>query len=77
MPSFEKKFAEKQGRKYSVYVNNGSVANLLLIQSLLNMGSLKKVIEWVSLPYMVYKCKCLSYSFGLIPVAIDWVTLPY
>ena len=29
---FEETFAAKQGRKHAVYVSNGSVANLLLIQ---------------------------------------------
>ncbi len=39
---FEEAFSKKQGRKYSVYVNSGSSANLVLIQALLNKGSLKK-----------------------------------
>ena len=39
---FEKAFAIKQNRKYSVMVNSGSSANLVLIQSLLNNGRLKK-----------------------------------
>lgn len=39
---FEEAFAKKQGRKFAVMVNSGSSANLLLIQSLLNIGLLKK-----------------------------------
>jgi CDP-6-deoxy-D-xylo-4-hexulose-3-dehydrase len=39
---FEEAFSKKQGRKYSVYVNSGSSANLVLIQALLNKGSLRK-----------------------------------
>lgn len=39
---FEEKFAEKQKRKYAVFVNNGSSAILILIQTLLNTGKLKK-----------------------------------
>lgn len=39
---FEEAFSQKQDRKYSVYVNSGSSANLVLIQALLNKGSLKK-----------------------------------
>lgn len=39
---FEKAFAQKQQRKYAVFVNSGSSANLILIQSLLNLGKLKK-----------------------------------
>ncbi len=40
--NFEKAFAEKQGRKFAVFVNSGSSANLVLIQSLLNLEVLKK-----------------------------------
>ena len=38
---FEKVFC-KQNRKFGVMVNSGSSANLLLIQSLLNLGRIKK-----------------------------------
>ncbi len=37
---FESDFALKQGRKHAVFVANGSVANLLLIQAMLNSGRL-------------------------------------
>ena len=40
--TFEKAFAEKQKRKYAVFVNSGSSANLILIQSLINLQLLKK-----------------------------------
>lgn len=39
---FEKAFAQKQQRKFAVFVNSGSSANLILIQSLLNLGKLKR-----------------------------------
>jgi len=39
---FEEKFAKYQGRKYAVYFNSGSSANLAMIQALLNLGRLKK-----------------------------------
>lgn len=39
---FEEAFAQKQGRKYAVFVSSGSSANLVLIQSLLNLNWLKK-----------------------------------
>jgi CDP-6-deoxy-D-xylo-4-hexulose-3-dehydrase len=38
---FEKKFAAWQGTKYCVFVNSGSSANLIMIQSLLNTRKLK------------------------------------
>lgn len=37
---FEKSFAEFQGRKYAVLVNSGASANLLMLQTLKNMGKL-------------------------------------
>ena len=39
---FEDKFAKWQGREYCVFVNSGSSANLILLQSLLNTGLLEK-----------------------------------
>ena len=38
---FESKFSKYQKRKYSVFFNSGSSANLALIQSLLNLGKLQ------------------------------------
>jgi CDP-4-dehydro-6-deoxyglucose reductase, E1 len=38
---FEEAFSKYQGRKYSVFYNSGSSANLALIQALINMGLLK------------------------------------
>ncbi len=39
---FEDAFAEKQGRRHAVFVSSGSSANLVLIQSLLNLNWLRK-----------------------------------
>jgi CDP-6-deoxy-D-xylo-4-hexulose-3-dehydrase len=39
---FENSFSAKQKRKYSVFVNSGSSANLILIQAMLNLDILKK-----------------------------------
>lgn len=69
--SFEKKFAEKQGRKYAVYVANGSVANLLLIQALLNIGLLKKG-DRVGFSALTWSTNVMPIiQLGLVPVAID------
>ncbi|HSE29136.1 MAG TPA: DegT/DnrJ/EryC1/StrS aminotransferase family protein [Candidatus Saccharimonadales bacterium] len=69
--TFEESFAKKQGRKYAVYVSNGSVANLLLIQSMLNLGHFKKgdkigfsALTWPTNPMPLIQ-------LGLVPVAID------
>ena len=68
---FEIDFAKKQGRKYAVYVNNGSVANLLLIQSLLNLGVLSKgdTIGFSALTWSTNVMPLIQ--LGLNPVAID------
>src|SRR3990167_3452565 len=39
---FEENFAKHQGRKFSVFFNSSSFANLALIQALLNLGWLKR-----------------------------------
>ena len=39
---FEENFTKIQNRQFSIMVNSGSSANLLLIQSLLNLEGLKK-----------------------------------
>lgn len=69
--AFEKAFATYQHRKHAVLVANGSLANLGLIQALMNLGRLKKgdkvgvsAVTWATnvMPLM---------QLGLIPVAID------
>jgi len=68
---FEESFAEKQGRKYAVYVSNGSVANLLLIQSLLNTGQLKRG-DKVGFSALTWPTNVMPLiQLGLEPVAID------
>src|SRR4030043_1800791 len=39
---FERQFAKKQNRKHAVFVSSGSMANLILLQSLMNLNYLKK-----------------------------------
>ena len=41
---FERKWADLIGTNYSVYLNSGSSANLLMVYSLLNAGKLKFLI---------------------------------
>lgn len=69
--TFEEAFAAKQGRKHAVYVSNGSVANLLLIQSLLNAGQLKKG-DRVGFSALTWPTNVMPLiQLGLVPVAID------
>lgn len=68
---FEEQFAAKQQTTYSVYVSNGSVANLLLIQSLLNIGYLQKG-DKVGFSALTWPTNVMPIiQLGLIPVPID------
>ena len=75
---FEKKFSEWLGVKYSVFVNSGSSANLLIAQSLLESNFLKNktvvipsvswsttVAPFVQLGYDVILCDCDTQNLGL------------
>lgn len=68
---FENKFSKKQERTYSVYVSNGSAANLVLLQSLLNLGHLKKG-DRVGFSALTWATNVMPIiQLGLIPVPID------
>lgn len=68
---FENKFSRFQNRKYSVMVNSGGSANLLLLQSYLNLGYLKKGdrVGFSSLTWSTNLFPIIQ--IGLIPVPID------
>lgn len=68
---YEEGFAKKQGRKYAVFVNSGSSANLILIQALLNIGKLKKG-DRVGFSSVTWSTNVMPLiQLGLEPVAID------
>ena len=68
---FEQNFSKKQGRKYSVYVCNGSCANMLLIQSLLNMGIFHKG-DKVFVSNLTWPTNVMPLiQLGLVPVFLD------
>ncbi len=68
---FEEKFSLKQGVKYSVFVTNGSCANLLLIQVMLNMGKLKKD-DKVFISGLTWATNIMPIiQLGLVPILID------
>ncbi len=68
---FEEKFSKYQGRKYAVFVNNGSSANLGLIQSLINLGRLKKgdKVGFSSITWATNVMPLIQ--LGLEPIPID------
>lgn len=68
---FEEKFSNFQGRKYSVFVTSGSSANLLLIQSLINIGKLK-IGDKVGVSALTWSTNIMPIiQLGLKPVLID------
>jgi CDP-4-dehydro-6-deoxyglucose reductase, E1 len=68
---FEKSFSQFQGRKYSLFVTSGSSANLLLIQSLLNLGKLEKGSR-IGVSSLTWSTNIMPLiQLGLEPVLID------
>lgn len=74
---FEDMFAEWQGRKYCVSVNSWSSANLILIQSLINLGKIKKwdKIGFSSLTWATNVMPLIQLWLNPIPVDVELDTL--
>lgn len=68
---FERNFAKFQKRKHCVLVNSGSSANLALIQTLLNLGKLKRG-DHVAFSSITWSTNVMPLiQLGLIPVSVD------
>ncbi len=68
---FENSFAMKQNRTNAVYVSNGSVANLLVIQAMLNLGRLNKG-DRIGFSALTWPTNVMPLiQLGLVPVALD------
>ena len=68
---FEQAFAAKQGRKHAVYVANGSVANLLLIQSMMSLGHFRPG-DKIGFSALTWPTNVMPLiQLGLHPVPID------
>lgn len=68
---FEHNFARYQGRKYSIFLNSGSGANLAIIQALLNLGKIKKG-DAVGFSALTWSTNVMPLiELGLKPVPID------
>jgi CDP-4-dehydro-6-deoxyglucose reductase, E1 len=68
---YEENFSNKQERKYSVFVYNGSCANMLLIQSLINMGRLN-IGDKVFVSNLTWPTNVMPLlQLGLVPVFLD------
>lgn len=74
---FEENFAKWQKRKYCIFVNSGSSANLALIQSLSNLGRIKKGdnIGFSSLTWSTNAMPLIQLGFNPVPVDAELDTL--
>ncbi len=68
---FENNFSKKQERKYSVYVHNGSCANMLLIQALINTKRLN-LGDKVFVSNLTWPTNVMPLiQLGLVPIFLD------
>lgn len=74
---FEEMFAQRQERKYSVFFNSGSSANLALIQAMINTGKLKKgdKVAFSSLTRATNPMPLIQLWLEPIPVDVELDTL--
>ncbi len=69
--SFESNFSKYQERAESIFVNSGSSANLAVIQSLMNLGRLKKG-DKVGFSAITWSTNVMPLlQLGLVPIPID------
>lgn len=68
---FERAFARYQGRRFCIFVNSGSSANLALIQALINLGKLKRG-DKVGFSALTWSTNVMPLiQLGLRPIPID------
>jgi CDP-6-deoxy-D-xylo-4-hexulose-3-dehydrase len=68
---FEDSFSKKQERRFSVLVSSGSAANLILIQSMLNLKLFKKG-DKIGISSLTWATNVMPLiQLGLIPIALD------
>jgi CDP-6-deoxy-D-xylo-4-hexulose-3-dehydrase len=75
--AFENKFAKWQKRKYCIFVNSGSSANLAIIQALLNLGKIKKgdFVGFSALTWSTNVMPLIELGLQAIPIDIELDTL--
>lgn len=75
--AFEKKFARWQERKYCVFLNSGSSANLAIIQTLLNLGKLQKedLVGFSAVTWSTNVMPILQLGLRAIPIDVHLSTL--
>ncbi len=74
---FEENFSRYQGRKYSIFLNSGSSANLALIQALLNLGRIKKgeTVGFSALTWSTNVMPLIELGLKVLPIDAELDTL--
>ncbi len=74
---FEESFAKYQKRKYCVFVNSGSSANLALIQALFNIGKIHRgdLVGFSALTWSTNVMPIIQLGFTPIPIDVELETL--
>lgn len=74
---FEDNFAQWQGRKYCVFLNSGSSANLAIVQAMLNMGKLKKgdKVGVSTLTWSTNVMPLIQLGLEVVPIDVEIDTL--
>ncbi len=68
---FENNFSKKQNRRFGTMVNSGSSANLLLIQSLLNLGRINRG-DMIAVSALTWPTNVMPLiQLGLKPILVD------
>jgi len=75
--NFERNFSKYQGRKHCVFLNSGSSANLAIIQSLLNLGKIKRgdMVGFSALTWSTNAMPLIELGLKAIPVDVELDTL--
>lgn len=75
--TFERRFAEKQGRRHCVLVNSGSSANLALVQALLNLERLRRgdLVGFSAVTWSTNVMPLLQLGLRVVPIDVELATL--
>ena len=74
---FEKNFAHYQNRRYCIFFNSGSSANLAIVQSLLNLGRIKKNdnVAFSTITWSTNVMPLIQLGLNPIPMDVELNTL--
>lgn len=74
---FENNFAKYQGRKHCIYLNSGSSANLAIIQTLLNLGKIKRgdLVGFSAVSWSTNIMPIIELGLETIPIDVELDTL--